>query len=188
MFNVYTYNSSRRRKKINSIAFEDYGDCHHPNASLEIVSREDFNISIWCGLRISLGSIWASQVVKKSTCQCRKHKRCRFNPWVGKIPWSRKWQPAPVFLPEKFQGQRSLVGYSPWVAKSQTQLSEHTHTHTHSRFNIRSNSGPCIRVHIEEIHLGHHLTQSQKTWVLSVLSISQFHAQHYGETWAQSLN
>jgi len=32
---------------------------------------------------------------------------------VGKIPWSRKWQPAPAFLPRKLHGQRSLVGYSP---------------------------------------------------------------------------
>ena len=31
--------------------------------------------------------------------------------WVGKIPWRRKWQPTPVFLPEKSHGQRSLVGY-----------------------------------------------------------------------------
>ena len=28
---------------------------------------------------------------KDFSCQCRRHKRCRFNPWVGKIPWSRKW-------------------------------------------------------------------------------------------------
>ena len=34
---------------------------------------------------------------KESACQCR---RCRFDPWVGKIPWSRKWQPMPVFLLE----------------------------------------------------------------------------------------
>ena len=39
--------------------------------------------------------------------------QCRFNPWVRKIPWRRQWQPTPVFLPGKFQGQRSLVGYSP---------------------------------------------------------------------------
>ena len=37
-----------------------------------------------------------------------------FNPWVGKIPWRRKWQPTPVFLPGKFHRWRSLVGYSPW--------------------------------------------------------------------------
>ena len=36
-----------------------------------------------------------------------------YNPCVGKIPWSRKWQPTPVFLPEKSDGQRSLVGYRP---------------------------------------------------------------------------
>ena len=41
----------------------------------------------------------------------------------GKISCRRKWQPSPVFLPGKFHGQRSPVGCSPWVAKSQTQPS-----------------------------------------------------------------
>ena len=50
---------------------------------------------------------------KELTCQCRRHKRHGFNPWVRKIPWRRKWQPASVFLPGKSHGQRSLVGYSP---------------------------------------------------------------------------
>ena len=45
-----------------------------------------------------------------------------FDPWVGKIPWRRKWQPTPVFLLGEFHGQRSLVGYSIWVTKSRTQL------------------------------------------------------------------
>ena len=40
-----------------------------------------------------------------------------FDPWVGKIPWRRKWQPTPVFLPEKSHGQRSLAGYSSWDHK-----------------------------------------------------------------------
>ena len=44
--------------------------------------------------------------------QSRRCKRPGFNPWVGKIPWRRKWQPIPGFLPEKLHGQRSLVGYS----------------------------------------------------------------------------
>ena len=39
------------------------------------------------------------------------------DPWVGKIPWNKKWQPTTVFLPEKFHGQRSLVGYTPWGHK-----------------------------------------------------------------------
>ena len=40
-----------------------------------------------------------------------------FNPWVGKIPWRREWQPTPVFMPGKSHGPRSLVGYSPWGRK-----------------------------------------------------------------------
>ena len=36
---------------------------------------------------------------KELTCQCRRHKKCGFHPWVGKIPWRRAWQPTPVFLP-----------------------------------------------------------------------------------------
>ena len=48
----------------------------------------------------------------KSVClQCR---RPGFDPWVGKIPWRRKWQPTPVPLPGKSHGWRSLGGYSPW--------------------------------------------------------------------------
>ena len=44
-------------------------------------------------------------------------RETRFNPWVGKIPWRRKWQPTPVFLPGEFHGQMSLVGYNPWGHK-----------------------------------------------------------------------
>ena len=50
--------------------------------------------------------------------------RHEFDSWVGKIPWRRKWQATPVFLPGKSHGQRSLVGYSPWGCKSQAQLSD----------------------------------------------------------------
>ena len=45
---------------------------------------------------------------KESACQCR---RCRFNLWVGKIPWRRTCQPTPVSLPGESHGQRSLTGY-----------------------------------------------------------------------------
>ena len=47
---------------------------------------------------------------KESTCQGRRHG---VDPWVGKIPWRRKWQTIPVFWPEKSHGQRSLAGYRP---------------------------------------------------------------------------
>ena len=51
-----------------------------------------------------------------------------FHPWVGKIPWRRKWQPTPVFLPGESHGQRSLAGYRRWGHK-ETRLSTHTHSY-----------------------------------------------------------
>ena len=54
------------------------------------------------------------------------------------LPWRRKWKPAPVFLPGKFHGQRSLVGYSPRGHKeSDTTECMSIHTHTHTRFTIK---------------------------------------------------
>ena len=62
---------------------------------------------------------------KESACQGR---RPRFDPCVQKIPWRRKWQPAPAFLPGKSQGQGSLEGYSPWSCRVQHNLAiEHEH-------------------------------------------------------------
>ena len=55
--------------------------------------------------------------VKEPACQCKRHKRCWFDPWIGKIHWRREWLPTPVFLPGKSHGQRSLKGYSPWDHK-----------------------------------------------------------------------
>ena len=69
----------------------------------------------------------------ESTCQCR---RPRFDPWVRKIPWRRKWQPTPVFLPGESHGQRILAGYSPWGQKESDtteQLSTRACTHTRAR-------------------------------------------------------
>ena len=68
---------------------------------------------------------------KESACQCRRPKKCRFDPWVRKIPWRRKWKPTPVFLPGKFHGQRSLVGYSPWGCKelNMTEQTQNNNTH-----------------------------------------------------------
>ena len=54
---------------------------------------------------------------KESTCRCRRHRRCRFNPWVRKIPWRKAWQSTSVFLPGEAHGQKNLVGYSPWGCK-----------------------------------------------------------------------
>ena len=59
---------------------------------------------------------------------CLQCGRPGFNPWVGKIPWRRKWQSTPVFLPEKSHGRRSLVGYSPWGHK-ESDTTERLHFH-----------------------------------------------------------
>ena len=77
---------------------------------------------------------------KDFACQCRRHKRHGFDPWVGKIPWRRKLQPTLVFLLGKSHGQRSLVGYSPWACKeldTTEQLSEH-------KLSLRQFSSPGI--------------------------------------------
>ena len=47
-------------------------------------------------------------VAKNPSCQCRRPKRCRFDPWVWKVPWRRAWQPTPVFL----------LGESPWTEET----------------------------------------------------------------------
>ena len=48
---------------------------------------------------------------------CLQSGRPGFDPWVGQIPWRRKWQPTSVLLPGKSHGQRSLAGCSPWGCK-----------------------------------------------------------------------
>ena len=50
---------------------------------------------------------------KEPTCQCRRLKRCEFNPWVRKSPWRREWQPRQYCCLENPHGQRSLEDYSP---------------------------------------------------------------------------
>ena len=89
---------------------------------------------------------------KEFACQCRRHKRFGFNPWFGKIPWRRQWQPTPVFLPGESHGQRSLVGYSPygcevrhdWVCTC-ARMCACAHTHTY-RWTYRIFLGICFRV------------------------------------------
>ena len=62
---------------------------------------------------------------------CLQCGRPGFDPWVGKIPWRRKWQPTPVFLPVKSHGQKSLVGYTPWGCKVRHNWATNTFTFPH---------------------------------------------------------
>jgi len=75
---------------------------------------------------------------KEPACQCKRHKRLRFDPWVGKIPWRRAWQPSPVSLPGESHEQRSLAGYSPWGHK-ESDMTEATYHSTPYRFLIQFN-------------------------------------------------
>ena len=70
-------------------------------------------------LSTAMSKVRASQVallVKNSPAKAGP-ERHEFDPWVGKIPWGRAWQPTPIFLPGKFHGQRIVADYSPWGHK-----------------------------------------------------------------------
>ena len=69
-------------------------------------------------------------MVKNPPANAGDKKRHGFDLWVGKISWKRKWQPAPVILPGKFHGQKSLVGYSSRGHKK-LDMTKHIHTATH---------------------------------------------------------
>ena len=102
----------------------DVGVCRGPRESLreEACVMARWSRSHGAAKRSGLASptvcptgSWNSPWLQRmGVCPCRRHKRCGFDPWVGKIPWRRKWQPTPVFLPGESHGQRSVVGYSPW--------------------------------------------------------------------------
>ena len=108
---------------------------------------------------------------KESTCQCRRYG---FDPWVEKIPWRRKWQSTPVFLPGKSHGQRNLEGYSPWGPK-ESDMTEHAHKDRRWKANMFISS-----IYIPDHHLkpslstSHlkHLSQSQWPTTSQTLSIS----------------
>ena len=94
----------------------------HPSLLNTILHLSLFNPQVLIPIQ---RPVWHSG--KESACQCRKNKRHGFDPWVGKVPQSRKWQPTLLFLSGKFRGQRSLVGYSPWGCK-EWNMTDHTHT------------------------------------------------------------
>ena len=77
---------------------------------------------VWAILMLTTGTRWASPGTQQERIllQCSRCKSCGFNPWAWTIPWRRKWQLTPVFLPGKFSGQRSLTGYK------ESDMTEHS--------------------------------------------------------------
>ena len=90
---------------------------------------------------------------KEATCQCRRHKRHRFSPWVGKIPWRRAQRPTPVFLPGEPHGQRSLAGYSLWGCR-ESDRTERVCTHT-----CNPGSGPGLHRQVVCLWTGHWISE-----------------------------
>ena len=95
---------------------------------VEIIWGGGKTISVWLPRRLN---------DKESACQCR---RPRFHPWIGKIPWRRKWQPSLVLVPGKSH-RRAWLARVHGVAKSQTQFSNWAHTPI-SRFSFNCSEVP----------------------------------------------
>ena len=97
---------------------------HQPSSNQRPSSRCSFCPAVckrqcWGGLCPCLNIPHPLRNFPSGSCGkvCLQCRRPRFDPWIGKSPWRRKWQPTPVSLPGKFHGQRSLAGYSPRCRK-----------------------------------------------------------------------
>ena len=75
-----------------------------------------------CGHSVTVSDFPGDTSSKEPTCQCRKHKRLMFIPWVGKIPWRRAWQPMPYSCLENPMDREAWRAIVHRFAKSQTQL------------------------------------------------------------------
>ena len=133
MIHIFNYNSKQntisltQTKGVSGSAGEGHRQYGKPGSAIQNIFLfvrwiKIINVSSCrcCNLRRKRqGFIWAFKSIipasvaycKEFSCQCRSHRRPRFDAWVGKIPWRRKWQPTAVFLPGKFHGQRSLWGH-----------------------------------------------------------------------------
>ena len=98
-----------------------------------------YRVSIWKSVSLSPRFIyqvlWASMVAQMVK---RLPAMGETQVWsLGwEIPWRRKWQPTPELLPEKFHGQRSLVGYGPWGRK-ESDMTEQLYTQSHAAHLLR---------------------------------------------------
>ena len=79
-------------------------------------------------IQFMTGASQVAPVVKRPPANAGDISDCRFDPWVGKIPWRRARQPTPVFFPGESHGQRRLAGYSPWSCKERARTEQLTHT------------------------------------------------------------
>ena len=81
---------------------------------------------VWFFLSLTIWTLGLPRQLngKEPTCQCKRCGRSlRFDPWVGKIPWRRKWLPTPIFLSGKIPWTEALQSMGSQLSKCQTQLS-----------------------------------------------------------------
>ena len=105
--------------------------------------------------------------------KCRRLRRGKFNSWVGKIPWRRKWQPTPVFSPGESYEQKNLEGYSPRGCK-ESDTTEYTCMHAPAVKAPNHNHWTVRGFHVEKIHppwplvTSHKFLQSRKLSVATI--------------------
>ena len=108
---------------------------------------------------------------KEPACQCRRHKRCRFNPWVGKIPWKRAWQATPVFLLDNPMDQgawsATLCGVTELVT---TEVTEHRYANL-LKTKTPENLENCAELHYVLASIRHTLGGNKQCLV----SLELFH-------------
>ena len=119
----------RKNKNIKNYTYEENSPKGTRSSHLYVRGRKQFFQSIryrwgWPHLCCPLEHPrWLRS--KESACQNAGDARdMGLTPWIRKIPWSRKYQPAAVFLPGKFHGQRSLAVFSTWDCK-EPDMTEH---------------------------------------------------------------
>ena len=94
--------------------------------------RSQYSTSVECKMNLALmlgepfPGFQGGVRVKESACQCRRCRRHRFDPWVRKIPWQRKWQLISVFLPGKLPWTEEPGRLQSTVSQIQTRLHMHT--------------------------------------------------------------
>ena len=120
---------------------------------------------------------------KQTSWQCRRHKRCKFDPCIGKIPWRRAWQPTPIFLPEESHGQKSLSSYSPWDCK-ESDMTEATY---HAFMQLIWYINTCFRdiyTVVNSVPSLYRIKLKQKDhrvggWILKEMRIKKAHFWHH---------
>ena len=116
--------------------------------------------SVCLGLR---QTVWLSWWLRWSSV-CLQCGRPGFDPWVGKIPWRRIWQPTPAFLPGKSHRQRSLVDYSPLGLK-ESDMTEHLHFHFQGKRGQADHPTKCNWPCVPSVH-SQRLRPLDCLWVL----------------------